>query len=65
MDHIWNLQVSFKIKVITSKVWSGIQELLAAWRGGTHFKKGGARYCLSSLNLATLLHSTVILVTHQ
>lgn len=64
MDHLWNLQVSFKIKVITSKMWSRIQELTAIRRDGTHFKKG-VHYWLSSLNLATSLHSTVILVTSQ
>jgi len=49
MDHLWNLQIPFKIKVITSKMWSRIQELTAIWRDGTHFKKGGVHYWLSSL----------------
>lgn len=63
MDYLGNLQVSFKIKGITSKMWSRIQDLTAIWRDGTHFKKGGVHYWLSSLNLATSLHSTVILLT--
>lgn len=65
MDDFQNLQVSFEIKVITSKMWSRFQELRATWGNGTHFKKGRAPYWISSLNLATLLYSTVILVTCQ
>lgn len=63
-DHLWNLQVSFKIKLITTKMWSRFQGLTATWGDSTHFKKG-VNYWISSLNLATLLHSTVILVICQ